>query len=126
MRLTNPSNDELNAAFAEAVAGWKCEMIYGAWSGDVSVAAPVWTSPNGTVSTAYFIPKFTQSADAVLPWLEKTFCAFSYHTDRPDRRLQFCADKKRDGQLIASSGTFPRAAVIALLIAHGVEVEFTQ
>lgn len=45
MKLTNPTDDELNAAFAEKVAGWD-------------------HFPAG-------YPRWTHSADAVLPWLEK-------------------------------------------------------
>lgn len=115
--LTNPTDEQLNHAFAVNVCGMtpNAEDLF---------EYPFLIDFNRNVHIGQ-APKFTTSADAVLPWLLKTFVVFSYHTDRPDGRFQFCADTVRDGRLISTSGDFPRAAVLALLEAHGITVEFT-
>ncbi len=123
--LTNPTEDEINAAVAEYVAGWKCEMINGAWSGDPDSSAPVWTSPSGQVSTAYFIPAFTRSADAVLPLLEKWPGEWT-KTGRMWIELSTYNDEDGPGTVEATADTFPLAACIALLRANGITVEFTK
>lgn len=110
-KLTNPTDDQLNVAFAETVAGWTLV----------------------TNSLGRLQPKdkdghwiqdwdFTQSADAVLPWLEKT--------DDPDAAFRdglwsvvFYVDKENNW-VKGEDKSLPRAAVIALLRAHGVEIEF--
>lgn len=120
MKLINPTDDELNAAFAEKVAGWKRGKRIG---------MDVWILPSGFWD---FRPdQFTRSADAVLPWLEKM----------PFRIEIGKGIGLQCGVVICGYGPFtkwgeggwfrgidpivPRAACIALLRAHGVEVEFT-
>jgi len=114
MKLTNPSNDELNAALAEKVAGWK------ACSSHTMLAS----CPN--MEFGYdenvAIPPFTQSADAVLPWLEKSDRWWTYESAANLMTLWTGGDEED----VEAEGPFARAAVIALLRAHGVEVEFTQ
>lgn len=127
MKLIDPTDDELNAAFAEKVAGWfKCERL----------GREVYYDPEGGHVLPHELPRFTQSFDTVLPWLEKW-------RDRPYlyRMLQIDAthdgwevkmaqpDRDKDGQQWfwrIKAPSLPRAAAIALLRAHGVEVEFTK
>lgn len=123
-RLINPADAQLNAAFAEHVAGWS----YG------KEAIDVWTDPDGMMHGVGWgqpdpFPPFTQSADAVLPWLEKMpqveICL------KPDNWVRVYSSHFASsappviaGEAISES--FAKAAVIALLRAHGVEVEFTH
>lgn len=133
MKLTNPTDEQLNTAFAEKVAGWSMKKtnpkdpVLGE-EGEVFCAPGDGWNMN--------IPTFTQSADTVLPWLEKPdwmwcrkshtlkkhgdygyFEFWCYGPTKHQIGYHCCADEP---------GQFPRAAVIALLRAHGVEVEFTQ
>lgn len=119
MILINPTDDDLNAAFAEKVAEWKCEMINGAWGGDVDVPAPVWTSPKGEVSTAYFIPKFTHSFDLTLPYLDSVLSSGGFWRITSNPAGVSCVINYEQGPI---ANTPARAAVIALLRTHGVEV----
>jgi hypothetical protein len=117
MKIINPTDDHLNAAFAEKVAGWfRCERM----------GKQVLYDPEGghvLIGDTHCMPKFTESMDAVLPWLEK----FNGHTNGPEINFQSgqwevilngCTTRDR-----ATCASLPRAAVIALLRAHGVEVE---
>lgn len=120
MKLVNPTNEQLNAAFAEKVVGWVwIPLAEGApyWEGNY------WMDREGVMHD----PKasdclFTTSADAVLPWLEKT--------DDPDAAYRdglwsvaFYVDKENNW-VKGEDKSLPRAAAIALLRAHGVEVEY--
>lgn len=114
MKLTNPTDDELNIAFAEKVAGMNPV--------NVEYHTAPWSEK----------PRFTQSADAVLPWLEKEILwdaqsciAESQRAFRCWIRILTKAAGERSEYAEAREPTFPRAAVIALLRAHGVEIEFT-
>lgn len=118
MKLTNPTDEQLNAAFAEQVCGWK-------WRTFPDGACPEikhWRDVYGNIVSIHW-PKysFTTSADAVLPWLEK----------RQWVRVELCAFGEPKWGIsvmhgpIGMADTFPRAATIALLRAHGVEVEFS-
>lgn len=111
--LTNPTDDQLNAAFAEHVAGWHAEDAESGYR-------------PGEDNSAW-APRFTHSADAVLPWLEKspfdvvqtysnTCCMWTV------RLLgRFTSNKEFVGQ---SEDGPAKAGVIALLRAHGVEIIF--
>lgn len=130
MKLTNPTDDQLDAAFAEKVAGWT--VIRQSILGGQYISR--WCPPNtpdafNLLALDTKPPRFTQSFDAVLPWLEKspfdvvqtysnTCCVWTV-------RLQgrFTSNK----EFVGKSEEGPaKAAVIALLRSHGVEIEFTQ
>lgn len=98
MKLTNPTDNELNEAFAKNVCKWTVER---------------WPSPD-----------FVNCADAVLIWLDKTYWQVQ-QTSKANKPLRVRIGSEQDS-CFGESDTFPRAAVIALLRAHGVEVEFTQ
>lgn len=131
MKLTNPTDDELNRAFAEYVAGW-VRVPQESTEGCIA-----WTNPNNPYAQnrVWFDgrqyschgahdgwPSFCTSADAVLPWLEKEGCALNVysHPGKGYYTIVLCAPT---GDIKSSGKTFARSAVIALLRAHGVEVE---
>jgi len=121
MKLINPTDDELNFFFATKVAKWTKEflpskpdrIIYG-WKTEEGF--PVGNQPY-----------FTDSVDSVLPWLEKWGSA-----DFQSARCLLCegsgwlVDLLGDEAFFHTDKSLPRAAVIALLRAHGLEIEFTQ
>lgn len=110
MTLTNPTDNQLNAAFAEKVAGWTL-----CWDEDSggNRYEEWWNGLEGPLD-----PIFTTSADAVLPWLGKMDAIVTRSLSENDWRVVV-----PDGRC-NSGPSFPRACVIALLRAHGVEVEF--
>lgn len=110
MKLINPTDLHLDAAFAEHVAGWmQCERL----------GRMVWYDPEG--GHEINPPRFTESADLVLPALEKQrawVCEKTWDSDEYTVRVS------NPLAITARSISFAKAAVIALLRAHGVEVEF--
>lgn len=116
MTLTNPTDDQLNAAFAEKVAGWTLS-----WDEDSggNRYEEWWNGLEGPLD-----PIFTTSADAVLPFLEKRARAITitYCDVTVQWTVEIIGFKTA---WKASSETLPRAIVYALLRAHGVEVNFT-
>lgn len=125
LKLTNPTLDQIDAAVAEHVAGWKLEMFMTNPPKPTGAGIP----PGGIAKDIAPIPRFTRSADAVLPLLEK----WEYVDVNRDKDFErgpwgVAISSKRDvAQLFIGSGsTMAIAACIALLRAHGVEVEFTQ
>lgn len=130
MKLIDPSDEELNSAFAEKIAGWVIteRRTDGAMYGHPNSAPSydVAECPPG------LIPNFARSADAVLPHLEKMGeWSQYYHKGSPEsERWSVGVDRIIPhgsgwaGQ--AKASTFARATTIALLRAHGTEVEFTK
>lgn len=123
MKIKANDHDALNAAFAEKVAAFKIEDGY-----FVLHRAPEEPTTWATLELLSYWktkvpPGFTRSADAVLPWLEK--CAFFEAeiriTGSVSRNFFVSLTANEPGFGLAS--TFPHAAVIALLRAHGVQVE---
>ncbi len=111
MKRTNPSDRDLDVSFATIVAGYTMHLHLGA----------EWRVKE--------IPHFTTSFDAVLPWLEKhTWRGCSYRSPEGDH---FSATVNVVGKglkliEVQSGKSLAHAAVIALLRAHGVQVEFTK
>jgi len=76
--LNNPTDDQLDAAFAEFVSGWKRVVTptlsafdtNGLCFGTYSIPSPIEAFEKDGVILRD-APRFTRSADAVLPWLEK-------------------------------------------------------
>lgn len=112
MKLTNPTDEELNVAFATEVAGWKSTPIH-----MPRKAGDVWWHDSGGNLTEG--ANFTRSADLVLPWLEKREEA-GFHYLKGHWYVHLYAEDKS----CANSPRLALAAVIVLLRAHGVEVEF--
>jgi hypothetical protein len=105
LTLTNPTDDQLNAVFDTHVAKM----------GERGELGPV--LHGGEYKLAY--PQWTRSMDAVLPWLEKAGlweCGYSAHHDGYWVTVSYGHDSE--------DRSLPRAAVIALLRANGVEVVF--
>lgn len=137
MKLTNPTDWQLNSNFAVEVAGWSWKI-----EGDNCVC---WYNEDGCFMGGRNdgepwdgIPKFTQSADLVLPWLEKwhdsgrgPVLMGTIHSAAMQRTgwmvqvrdADLSKNAPRDFEII--SWSLPYAAVVALLNAHGVEIEFT-
>lgn len=132
MKLTNPTDDQLDAAFAIEIVGYK--MLRQEMFGTHFV--PRWCPP-GTPDAVNMLaldtkpPGFTRSFDAVLPWLEK----HEWWEICQDRTIEkthspyWCSIFYDKGEEYdshqGSADTAPLAAVIALLRADGHEIEFT-
>lgn len=130
--LTHPTDDQLNAAFAKQVAGYYVknefpgtDFPFTAWQGDKHLSDHRWASADGPLS---HITPFTRSMDAVLPWLEK-YPYVEIHRVNDDgwqvaiinhKELAIGYEEGVKGE--AWYDTLPRACVIALLRANGVEV----
>lgn len=124
MTLTNPSDAELSKTFALTVAGW---VPYVAPKNKGSLMLPYkWFDGAGMPQVT--IAPFTQSADAVLPWLEKRYIETdlngtgwsspAQHYTSPPEWVVRVPGSNAEGR----APTFPRAAVIALLRASGVAI----
>lgn len=135
MTLTNPTDDQLNAAFAEKVAlTVPCDN----WIPLIAGAAMMRVDNRCQHDSCYprgACPKFTRSMDAVLPHLEKG----SFHATRnyflpagekPDmwfvHYLDFDPKELRQREGKARDASLPRACVIALLRSHGVDIILTN
>lgn len=127
MKLLNPTDADLNAAFARKVMGRKLSPEHeGFMSGpDERMGGQVFESWHA-------IPRFTTSADAVLPWLEKREDVEIHRVQSDGWQVSIMEVKRTPASeetgVIAEAweDTLPKAATIALLRAHGVEVEFTD
>ncbi len=125
MKLINPTDDQLNAAFAEKVAGW---VNQGRAKG-VPALEHRWVLPDRSIrSFGKLCPpmNFTSSADAVLPWLEKfTWRGCSYRAgDHYFAEAEITLNGAKQISVV-SRKSLADAAVIALLRSKGVEIEFT-
>jgi len=113
--------DALDAAIAEKVAGW---VPYVAPKSRGSIMLP-YTHFDGNGFPQLGVLPFTRSADAVLPWLDNAIYWDSHFCDGQHR--VFVNEMRRDvvnkGDYEGTAKTFPHAAAIALLRAHGVKVE---
>lgn len=122
MKLINPTDLELDAAFAEKVAGWmQCERL----------GRMVWYDPAG--GHEINPPRFTYSADLVLPWLEKNDMIAEIIRAKGDHtlgwRIGWRVSIGNNETNIGSNcfgSVLAKCIVIALLRAHGIEVEFTS
>jgi len=131
MKLLNPTDEQLNAAFAEKVAGWRpSEQEIAAWQTWAQISGCD-TSRDNAESTAKMCdrPHFCTSADAVLPWLESwAYVDISRDTDYNAGPWSCGVAKSTDsqfGKLYHGPGeTLAHAVVVALLRANGVEVTF--
>ncbi len=106
MKLTNPTGPELNLAFASEVCKWTVDEL--------------------SEKVIHGGADFVKSADAVLPWLEKAHWKRISHGMGKwalEVTLSPTAGSPDSGE--SSHPSFAKAAVIALLRAHGVEIEFT-
>lgn len=129
MTLVNPTDDELNRAFAERVAG--IVDIH-----TVTGRGMVYCVRTDRGPEERTVPNYCRSADAVLPWLEKngwkgtsnragSTCMATVSVVIPEATKEpFEVVAQQDWT--HTQTPFPRAAVIALLRAHGVEVEITK
>lgn len=112
MKLINPTDDELNANFAVWVAGWRNDPDEG------------WRNEHGVPITAVYYRDFTSSMDAVLPWLERTDW-YAENLSHGRFGTVLVEINQPEKAITAEASSLPRACVIALLRANGVEVTFT-
>lgn len=130
MKLVDPSATLLLESFAEHVAKWK-RADGGCPCGEEACGS--WMLPDGTYE---YIPDWLGSMNAVLPWLEKyawgvRSCGMTGSTHGyPHCMFWVIMDgQEYQGNVFHGDSitmSLPRAAVICLLRAHGVEVEFTK
>lgn len=142
MKITNPTDTELNEAFAEKVAGWRKKWNDG-WLGEAVGEGRTqhweWYSPEDEwkrPGSFLNIPLFTTSADAVLPHAKKFLLSalFSKRREFWNHLAELAITGRRDWVsaypdcigLLIMHDELPRTIVIALLRAHGVEVEITK
>jgi len=139
VKLINPTDDELNAAFAVNVCG---AVDLGGASPRISDAkspglfihrynGKFWISDAFELAEMcrphrwdymHKVMNFTTSADAVLPWLEK-WAINSLFAPVHYTLLDGTHSIRLQGAETVKDKSFPRAAVIALLRANGIEVE---
>lgn len=120
MKLINPTDRALDRAFAIEVAGWRTHPTESKKCFDQTSLSCYWSD----------VPEFTQSTDAVLPWLQK--CAqVSIYMLGPVWRVSIDMKGTGIGAWWLYTGcdhhdkSLPRAACIALLRSKGISVEFT-
>lgn len=129
MKLTNPTDQELNEAFALHVAKWTFSLV----ENPSRPGARWWSDENGSLVDTLSDPDFnifTTSADAVLPWLEK------WREDDPDYRactMSLSSDGCYHVELrgfdepnqYAKHAILAKVIVAVLLRANGAEIELT-
>lgn len=152
MKLVNPTNDELNAAFAEKVCGFSVPIIWYDWADREKrehprrgyVKAPArqkdvwWSQEYGTcvgedgnklTLHPYHLPKnFIVSANAVLPYLKDCACTIKRLLGDEGFPETWCVEVYNGVTEGAGrdDGSLAKAATLAILRAHGVEIEFTH
>lgn len=120
------TDQELNKLFAVKVAGWKPTRgpnAKSAWF-NFSLRGP------GRTRFRNRLPDYVNSADAVLPWLEKCFLyevqgglIGQHYVGISSEQAHYSNDlAENTREFQATAPTFPRAAVLALLKAHGGEL----
>ena len=123
MKLTKPTDKELNEAFAKHVAKLTKKSF--------ETRDHSWWVNSAGLEVA--LPDFIVDISAVLPYLEKGsfYCKRNYFmasNETPDRYFvhfcRWCALEREQCESTAYAETFSKAAVVALLIAHGVQVTF--
>ena len=118
MKLLNPKDDELNAAFAEKVAGLANISDWGAAGWHAR------DPKEGTRSPMRAIPDYVASTDAVLPWLEKHQWLSERFEPGPHNHTYQVWLGESPWDKSGGGPTLAKAAVVALLRANGVDVEF--
>lgn len=112
----------LNTAFAEKVAGLSGLRQSTRWEVTDPPSPPVVLIGIDSGYNKVEVPNFCGSADAVLPWLEKSGAwAMDWCPIISNRDAAYKVWLRKRG-IEAIGPTLPRAAVIALLRAHGVTV----
>jgi len=135
MKLINPTDSELDAAFAEKVAGLVlCDC--GGWTHLIAGASMMRINDKCEKNCCPSFPYFTKSFDAVLPCLQREGWDWEHRFSGPismgsviETIAVYGPDSKAEyGKHDYTQGTCTpaKAACIALLRAHGVEVEFTK
>lgn len=127
MKLINPNNDELNAAFAEKVCGWMWRQERGpAWYVQSDDPDPYkWIRICGPKGGDIMLDgglRFATSADAVIPFLERQQEGYGVDFDTEARCYFVTLCSSDIDAVIGISHSFARAACIALLRSKGVTI----
>jgi len=121
-KLVKPSDRELDEAVAQYVAGWR--RVHGEWRSPQKSDAIERTGI--CTDELEYPPFYSTRADAVLPLLSVWRWETNWH---PSYKTFLIVLKpsiqhpKETTAVNSEAETFPRAACIALLRTHGVEVE---
>lgn len=143
LKLIDPTLDELDAVFAEKVAGWVLwPRIYHnqQWHDIPTWVEKRYIQKEGHAPPGWMLgcghPRFTRSFDAVLPWLEKWPHAANIYYNDPTFGITYrwrvilwephVDTDSFSGVGSAEGGVLPYVIVLALLRAHGVEITFTK
>lgn len=108
LTLVDPTNEQINAAAAEHVAGY---------SKGYAEHSTAWTH-KGAVSV---LPPFATSADAVLPYVSGLWSSWVHIGGEISVQVHH-----GPGWAISRAKTFPLACCLAVLKSRGVEVTFTK
>jgi hypothetical protein len=111
MKLTNPTKVQLDAAFTRYVVKENCQAVQ---------LGGNYFTPDGQ---PYRFTPYSRSLDAVRPWMEKK-CVVRYSA-MTGWMWEIIAWDETGKSHCCTNESFPLAIVVALLKAHGVEVEFT-
>jgi hypothetical protein len=126
MKLTNPTDKELEEAFAIHVAGWT-KLNNGEWR---SPAKTKRIEKTGICTDDLeYPPSYATNTNAILPLLEThTWRGCSYRSRSGSHFSARVEVVDHEFNLVVgeSERSFPLAACVALLRAHGIEVEFTR
>lgn len=140
MKLINPTDDQIDAAVAEHVAGNPMRKV----RREIWVEGGCFAAPTGEYEEVYEkeIARYSRSMDAVLPllfdhaWTSRSMGMSGMPEGQSHPhfivRVREIPHVNSDGSNNfdiwheAFAHTLPRAGCIALLRAHGVEVEFTK
>ena len=134
LRLINPTNDQINAAVAEYIAGWTDIRFEEGEDVDIeSRTIYPWEGMRGKPpggEARRMVPAYSILPNFVLPFLEKEFISFKWNPgDRLLEWLQPHVGAPATWEFCFASvpldHAFSLAACIALLHVHGVEVEFS-
>jgi len=118
-KLVKPSDRELDEAVAEYVAGWR--RVHGEWRSPQKSDA---IERTGICTDELEHPPFYSTrADAVLPLLEKMVWFYVETQNSSVWLVHVSTGNLSEDHYKARADTFPRAICLALLRAHGVEVE---
>lgn len=129
-RLLNPTDAQLNVAFSIEIAGWHDVYYEEDEEADIdSRTVYPWKGMAGLPPDGgkrRLIPPFSTYFEAVRPWLEKLDEWDLSWSRKMGYQLTTRLIDLPCPEIVIIDKSLARAATIALLRAHGVEIEFTK
>lgn len=134
MRLVDPTDDILDEAFVKVISHWEptTQMIeaYRSWADCCGED----TSDEAIYGMAVRAdrPRYSRSADVVLPWIEKSgwYLSVCHRDEWGEKGYKISIwENSEDGKQLADyhdDKSLARALTISLLRAHGVVIEFAK